>query len=145
MENPIVILKQLKWEDYVLAINAAKLFYNDEVNKERMQKILADTHNYLIIASIDGNIAGFVFWYQLDSWHKESKEMLLYDIEVSNKYRRMGIATKLFDEFKSISKKEWYKEIRLPTEKSNTAAVEFYKRMGGIQKHEDDTLFSFRI
>jgi len=32
--------------------------------------------------------------------------MLLYDIEVSNKYRRMGIATKLFDEFKSISKKE---------------------------------------
>lgn len=145
MQNSKIILKQLKSKDYEIGIEAAKVFYNDKISKERMRKFLADSHNYLIVATINNSVVGFVLGYCLDSWHKDSKEILLYDIETLSEYRRNGIGTMLIDKLKSIIKKEGYKELWLPTNKSNKPAVEFYKRMGGIQKNEDDVLFAFDL
>jgi len=138
-------LKQLRPEDYKIGIDAAKIFYNNTISAERMQHFLADLHNYLVVAIIDERIVGFVFGYKLASWHNDSYEFLLYDIEVLNECRRSGIGTKLINKFKSIAKKEGCQELWLPTNKSNRPAVEFYERMGGKQKSDDDMLFFFNL
>ena len=97
------------------------------------------------MAFIANEIAGFVMGYKLDSWHRNEKEILLYDIEVLQKFRRYGIGTKLVEALKGLAVKERFKELWIPTNKSNKGAVEFYKKIGGIQKYNDDIFFTLLL
>ena len=53
--------------------------------------------------------------------------------------------TALIGALKDFATKDDFEELWLPTNKSNKAAVEFYKRMGDVQKYDDDTLFTFML
>lgn len=143
MKNSTATIKRLTKNDSNIAVSTAKVFYDDSISIERAERFLNNPSNYFLVAFIDDKVAGFVMGYQLDSWHKDVKEMLLFDIEVLNEFRRHGIGTKLIEALKDSAIKDGFEELWLPTNKSNKAAVEFYKRTGGVQKHDDDTLFTF--
>lgn len=145
MKNSLVKLSRLKKGDGHIAAKAASMFYKDKVTSQRMNKFLENKSNYLIIAEIDDAIAGFVLGYRLDSWHKKSSEMFIYDIEVLKSFRRYGIGTKLIDYIKSIAKKEKFDGFWLLTNRSNKPAVKFYKRLGGKEQNKDDIMFSFKL
>lgn len=145
MKSPSVIYRQLKPGDYQIGVKAAKIFYHDKISSERMKKFLADPHNYVVAATLDNQVIGFVLGYRLDCWHKDKKDMLLYDIEVLDAYRRSGIGSKLLQNLKSTIIKEGFRKLWLPTNKSNRTAMAFYTNMGGVQKNIDDALFTFTL
>jgi len=91
MEDQTIIIKLLKPEDHEIGIKAAGIFYNDNPDIDYMKSFLSNRHNYLIVAILNNHPVGFVLGYQLDSWHQNNKEILLYDIEVLNEYRKLGI------------------------------------------------------
>lgn len=145
MKNSTAIIKRLTKKDSNAAVSAANTFYNDSMSVERAEKFLSNPSNYFLVAFLDKKAAGFVMGYQLDCWHKDKKEMLLYDIEVLKQFRRHGIGTMLIESLKDFATKDGFEELWLLTNKSNKAAMEFYKRSGGLQKDNDDTLFTFEL
>lgn len=58
------------------------------------------------------------------------KSIYIYDIFVLSEYRRQGIATKLFEQIKEISKDIGAKRIDLTVWQFNKSAFDFYKSLG---------------
>ena len=58
------------------------------------------------------------------------KSIYIDDIFVLNEYRRQGIATKLFEQIKEISKDIGAKRIDLTVWQFNKSAFDFYKSLG---------------
>lgn len=136
------MLERLNKNDEKLFSETAKVFYRESRSLKTAREFLKNKFHYLVVATIESKIVGFIFAYRLDSWHEDSSELFVYDIEVSKSHRRMGIASNLFEYLWKIAKAENLK-LWLLTNKSNKAAVGFYNSLGGKQKNQDDVIYYF--
>jgi ribosomal protein S18 acetylase RimI-like enzyme len=59
------------------------------------QKFLSNPDNAFFVAKYDGVIAGFLTAHRLQRFDKRRAEVLLYEIGVDERYRRLGLGTAL--------------------------------------------------
>lgn len=76
---------------------------------------------------VNNKIAGICF---VTIKNRIEKSVYIDDIFVLSEYRRQGIATKLFEQIKEISKDIGAKRIDLTVWQFNKSAFEFYKSLG---------------
>jgi len=75
-----------------------------------------------LVYETDGQVAGYIiFWYILD-------EAELANVAVDKKYRRKGIAARLFNH--CLNKHPEVSSIYLEVDKTNTGAICLYERLG---------------
>lgn len=86
-----------------------------------LEKIFKDEYSYIYVY-IDEGIKGFIQVTKL------YENMDIVNIVVKENYRRMGIATKLFQY--AISKFTDLKEVTLEVAVDNLPAISFYEKMG---------------
>lgn len=128
--------------------NAFKLaFPNSEWQLEHAQQFIADDHNHLLLAKSGEEVCGFVYYYILDRLDHRQKEILIYEIEVQEKFRQQGVGTGLVERIKQHATEQQISQIWVLTNKSNTAAQKLYLKAGAsIPNAEDrDVMFLFKL
>ena len=90
----------------------------------RIRKQIKDTDSTVLVASIDGVIAGFSIMQFEDS------QARLFLLAVEPKARRNGIGSALVRSLEQACISAGVPSIRLEVRASNSAAIEFYTRLG---------------
>lgn len=109
------------------------------------RKFLGNSDNALFLAFAGDKVVGFVTGYRLQRLDKNRAEVLLYEIEVIEEYRKRGIGKKLIAALNA-----WAAEIEafqswVLTYSDNEAAMAMYKSMGGEEDPPGTRMFTYYI
>jgi ribosomal protein S18 acetylase RimI-like enzyme len=138
-----VVIRRLLSGDEELAGRLALAFKSSSGNLASLSNFLSNPLNYLFVALDDDEPVGFVLAYQLQRIDGESAKMFLYEIDVAEKYRRLGIASALIGELESICKAGSFINMFVLTNESNAPATGLYLKTGGQAKTSDDLMFVY--
>lgn len=136
-------IRRLASNDADTVATLVKQFHSSDVPRERVEQLLSNEANFLIVAEVDNDLAGFVWAYRLERLHRNPFVIFLYEIEVAADYRRKGIGTALINFIRELFHEARPAEMFLLTNYSNEAAIEFYKSTGAEIKNGDDLLFIY--
>ena len=110
--------------------------------REPQVGLLADEAT-IFLAAFDGNEpVGFVFGYELLRRHGVPSMLFIYELEVNERYRRQGIATRLMTELEQIAHSRGIGEGFVLTEPDNEAANTLYESLGG--ERSDTVMWDYR-
>lgn len=118
---------------------AAHLF-DDPIDMPAVHAFLADARHHLLIASEDGEPAGFVSAIELLHPDKERPEMFIYELGVDERFRRHGAATALLERLKERCVERGCREMFVLTDDQNEAAMRTYRKAGG-GREPDSVMF----
>ena len=102
-----------------------------EISVEQLERDGFGAHPYywLLIAEIDGDIAGLAFYFiRYSTW--KGKLLYLEDFVVKEKFRRQGIGTLLFDSLKRKVEAEGLAGLVWQVLDWNEPAIKFYEKHG---------------
>lgn len=134
MEN--LVIEDLKYKDIDECFEMNKLIFKEDHGlfdiKKLYKKLRKKRKEYrFLVAKLDKKIVGYIsitIAYNLFDGNKPF--MTLWWVGTHPDYRRKGIATELFKEAEKIAKKQNCELIYFISERDNTVAHEFYKKMG---------------
>jgi ribosomal protein S18 acetylase RimI-like enzyme len=136
-------VRRYERRDAALGVELVKSFADEDVSLDYMERFLSNPLNHLIVAQVDGNVAGFLLAHSLERLKQDSYKMFIYEIDVSEKYRRKGVGTALISYVREIVRKERMLNAFVFTNYSNKGAVEFYKSTGAKMENGDDLMFVY--
>ena len=88
-------------------------------------------NDIVLVACVDGKIVGYLAGTLNSQFsYNNIAQAELDNMCIMNEYRKLGIGTKLFEEFKKICKENGINEIKVVASYNNINAIEFYKRNG---------------
>ncbi|MDA3898940.1 MAG: GNAT family N-acetyltransferase [Spirochaetes bacterium] len=99
--------------------------------------------DHCITAFVDGLYAGFVLGTLIEKRKSEIKYGYLVWIGVDQNYKRMGIASNLFEEFKERMTLGGATTLMIDTQADNQAAIEFFKSKG-FDSPQDHVYYSMK-
>ena len=137
----MIEIKKLKKNDIKLALTLIKEWRNNSAYKQAVQPVgldnsqiiqrLSDKNFHVFVASQEGKVLGGLTAYTLPLITRAESKMFLYEIEVQDKFRKKGIASRLIESLKKFCDEVKIKTIFLCTDLENIAAEGLYKKMGG--------------
>jgi ribosomal protein S18 acetylase RimI-like enzyme len=92
--------------------------------------LLADDATIFVVAFVDGDPAGFAFGHVLPRRHGDPSILFVYEVDVDERFRRRGIATRLMHELLRLA---GTREAFVLTEPENDAANALYASLGGTR------------
>src|SRR6476469_2777728 len=88
---------------------------------------LLKSDSFIALAALfDGKVVGGIAAYELKKFEQERSEIYIYDLAVSERHRRKGIATKLILELKRIAAQRGAYIIYVQTDLVDDAAQHLY-------------------
>ena len=104
-------------------------------NKSAKHRLINDAFGrnpkfYILLAETDGKITAYAFYFFTYSSFLAKQTLYLEDIFISEKYRRIGIGEKLFEELKIIAKKKKCGRMEWCVLDWNKKAIVFYDSLG---------------
>lgn len=145
MEEKLRITQIEKVNDVVISQINSLLDKGTFWNNEQGEKFLANDDNILLLAYWEDQIAGFLTGYRLQRLDKRKAEVLLYEIEVHENFRKKGIGKALIASLKNWAKEVGADEIWVLTNRSNTAAMALYASAGGATESSDEQMYVIKI
>lgn len=134
---------RLESNDTAVAVKLVKSFTAKNVSLEYLEKFLSNPANYLLVAEIGDQLAGFLLAYRLERLKEESFKLFIYEIDVDKAFQRRGVGTALVECAKNIVERERMINAFVFTNYSNQGAVEFYKSTGAKIENGDDLMFVY--
>ena len=110
--------------------------YDNNINENIIvnyyyETIINKDDNYLLVAEVDNNVVGYLYGYIENSGSVCIDKVSIIDaLFVSEEYRGNGIANRLIDEFKKISKDNNVRYIEIKVCNDNKAAASLYNKCG---------------
>lgn len=102
-----------------------KRIYLFSLGEKSIKKMLSSDKNIFIIAVSENNIIGFIC--AIGIWQKETdisrKKLLIQDMSVLKKYRRLGVGTLLIETLKKYSIENSYEKLFACTSCDDTPAI----------------------
>lgn len=84
-----------------------------------------------LVAIIDGKITGYLIGsLNTQNTYNKYKQAEIDNMCILEEYRKLGIGSRLFEEFKAICKENDIKELKVVASYKNTNAINFYKKNG---------------
>ena len=123
-------------EDAKLATAATKRFKG---KADDLASWLESSRHLMLVANEGRSPVGWVYGYELPRVDRAQSMWLLYEIDVSESYRRQGIGRALLDHFLELAEGP----VWLLSNRSNEPAMRLYK--DGEFPNEDDVLIRFRV
>jgi aminoglycoside 3-N-acetyltransferase I len=93
--------------------------------------LLADERTIFLVAFDADEPIGFVLAYDLPRRHGLESTLLIYEVEVDELHRRLGVATRLLRELERLARDREIGEAFVLTEPDNAAANALYASLGG--------------
>lgn len=146
MNSKHLVIKRIKSANQAFLKNLDLLLKkNKRWDNKQGKKFFKNENSALFVAFSNNKLVGFAIAYKLQRFDQKGAEILLDEIEVVKEYRKEGIGKKIIESVKNWGKKTGAKEIWIPTNKSNQAAVALYKSAGGKAENKDDIIFVIKI
>jgi ribosomal protein S18 acetylase RimI-like enzyme len=144
-----VQVKRLGIEDCELGLEAIRTVKKPTAHSTfgsgHLRKFLARSQNILIVAQQAGVPTGFLLAYVLDRIDRDQTMVCLYEIGVSESFRRQGIGQAMIEALKLICKKENVMKTWVITNRSNLAAFRLYQGTGAAADPSgDEVTFVYR-
>ncbi len=95
-------------------------------------KLLLQNPNNIVLVAVteeEEEVVGGLVAYELQKFEQERSEVYLYDLAVSEQYRRQGIATKLIAVLKIISRERGAEVIFVQADNIDAPAVALYTKL----------------
>jgi len=144
-----VTLRRLQASDTDLADIAAELnAVESEVSSktftaETLRDFLQDPHNFYLLATIDGHIAGATHGY-LHVHPTGLKYLYIDEVDTIKQFRRQGVATAMMHEAFAISRQLGATKAWLGTEDDNEPAKALYQGLDP-SKIEHGPIYTYKI
>lgn len=131
-------IQKLTKTDLDLAEKLIKSWYADEgdfnpkIPKDKhLSTLMAKDDFHIYVAIENGEVIGGLTAYELQMFDLEKHEMFLYEIGVSSKHRKKGVAKQLIESLKQTCTERNVKVIFVATSLDNKAAKQLYASTGG--------------
>ena len=129
-------IRRLGSADADEAERAVRTFKSTSRPASALRTFLGNIANYVLVAEVGGDAVGFLLAYRLERADRESSQMFVYEIGVSEAWRRRGLASALLGEIVALARAEAMFEVFVLTSRDNLAARGLYASTGG--RVEDD-------
>ena len=112
--------------------------YQKDLNnsKNYLHKRIVNNESIIFIGTENEKIIAFVQLYETFDSLNLSKKLVLYDLYVLEKYRKLGIGRKLMNKSKDFAKNNNFPKIELSTSIDNYSAQKLYESLGYIRDNE---------
>lgn len=127
-------IRRLNKNDIELARQAVLLFIDtDEVvsGDNQLSKLLLRDDFYFIAAIKNGEVLGRLIAYEFELFKNNTREVYLYEIDVLEPFKKIGIATRLVNFTKQICQKRGVSYMFVGTDEDNIPAQKLYLKTGG--------------
>lgn len=97
-----------------------------------LQRLLAGDTFIALAASSGTTVVGGLVAYELQKFEQERSEIYIYDLAVSSRHRRQGIATALIERLKAIAAERgaWVIFVQADTSPEDEPAIALYTKLG---------------
>ena len=117
---------------------------NTKYNVNDLRKFLKNENSYGFIAKKENKIIGFAFGYTLIK-PDVRKTFYLHAIDVMQEYQGNGYGTELIKFAKDYAKSIGCYKMFLITNRSNVSACKCYEKAGGINKADDEIVYTYDL
>jgi ribosomal protein S18 acetylase RimI-like enzyme len=114
--------------------------FDDPIRPESVTAFLAEDRHHLLVATVDGEPAGFVSAVEILHPDKPT-ELFLNELGVDEPFRRRGAATALLEALKDLGRSRGCSVIWVLTDEANPAAMATYRRAGGVWNGDRQIMF----
>jgi ribosomal protein S18 acetylase RimI-like enzyme len=114
--------------------------FDGPIRPESATAFLAEDRHHLLVATVDGEPAGFVSAVEILHPDKPT-ELFLNELGVEEPFRRRGAATALLAALKELGRSRGCSAIWVLTDEANPAAMATYRRAGGVWDGERHIMF----
>ena len=112
------------------AFDEVETYCGAQPSSDYLRRLLSN-ENFIALAALkNGEVVGGLTAYELQKFEQERSEIYIYDLAVSAKHRREGIATALIQELKSIGAKRRAYVIFVQADIGDEPAIELYTQLG---------------
>jgi len=105
-------------------------FDHEAITKTQLAYFLRSPRFVSLVVEVNSDIAGFIIGSV--EYHENKVYGHVYSLDVSRRYRRMGVASKLLDEAEKIFAKNEAEVCFLEVRTDNVEALRLYKKQGYI-------------
>ena len=103
-------------------------FDQEAFSKRQIAYLLTNYNSIALVAKANSDLAGFIIaQIEVEDDHLFGH---IITINVSPKYRRKGIGTKMIKEIEIVLKQKGIRECQLEVREDNTAAIKLYQSLG---------------
>ena len=106
-------------------------------------ELLRDERTVFLVAFDGERPMGFVLAHELPRRHGDPSNLLVYEVDVADAYRRRGVGKALLDELATLARRRGIREGWVLTEEDNHAAMALYRSVGGVLPQQV-TMWEFR-
>ena len=102
----------------------------NQASDEYLVKLLNDSTFIAVCATVDKSVVGGLVAYELKKFEQPRSEIYIYDLAVTQPYRRQGIATALIDQVKKIALERQAWVVYVQADKGDEPATKLYSKLG---------------
>ncbi len=107
-----------------------------------VESLLAKEHVVALVALAGEEVLGGLVAYELDKFERARSEFYIYDLAVSEAYRRQGIATALIEHLGAIAARRGAWVMYVQADHGDDPAIALYEKLG---IREDVMHFDIRV
>ena len=138
-------MKRLDTGDEILARRVVSMLktetplsIRERLGVRYLQEFLGRDSNYLLVALLGEEPAGFALAYRLMRVDREGDMILFYEIVVNEEHRSKGVGKALVGRLKEICREQGVMKMWVLTNRSNAAAMALYRSTGGVECGDGD-------
>jgi len=105
-----------------------------EKRKEILRHILKNPDYELLVAELDGKIAGFIDQWIIHDFAHGAKLSYIQNLYITSKHRKKGVGSRLLEEIIRSAENKGVLEIHVVTEFENEAAINLYRKHGLVEE-----------
>lgn len=135
-----MIVKQLSGSDVDLLKQLLKVFgeafedvatYQDAVPGDDYLRALLERPHFIVLVAMNGtDVIGGLAAYELEKFEQDRREIYIYDLAVSEPFRRRHVATSLITELKRLARERRAYVIYVQADKGDEPAIRLYESLG---------------
>ena len=95
-----------------------------------LQSLLTRPHFIVLVATNDNEVIGGLAAYELEKFEQDRREIYIYDLAVSERHRRKGIATRLIGELRRMASRRNAYVIFVQADREDIPAIRLYESLG---------------
>ena len=131
-------VRQADERDITVLLVLAEKFMPEEAPREKRIEILRHALKNpgyeLLVAELDGEIAGFIDQWVIHDFAHGAKLSYIQNLYVTSKHRRKGVGNRLLREIIKSARNKGVLEIHVVTEFENEPAINLYRKHGFVKE-----------
>jgi ribosomal protein S18 acetylase RimI-like enzyme len=144
LSAPVIEIRSLGPGDEAMLIAVEPDVFDNEVQPHLAAEFLADPRHHIVVACHEARVVGFASAVHYLHPDKPS-ELWVNEVGVAPTYQRRGVARQLLRALFDVGRAAGCRKAWVLTERSNAAAMELYRAVGGREAADETVMFDFGL